>query len=133
MNESTYRCMIVPDAQVVFARMLAEAIGGLSGAGMWTAPLAPTADGPATHWISAGMISPQFARLLPLTVLDADGVPTTTPGNAALAARLALATGMDATTDQVQALFDSSDVTEQDPHDAVARLGLTLVAQTIEI
>lgn len=49
----TYRCLIVPDAHVQFARDLCAAVAGPAGAGMFTAPLSPTGAEPATHWISA--------------------------------------------------------------------------------
>ena len=114
----TYRCLIVPDEQVVFARELAATVAGPAGAGMWTTPLSPTGAEPATHWISAGLISQDFAALLPL---DDE------PGNAALVAELATANGMATTAEQVQALFDASDITKEEPHAAMARLGLVMV------
>lgn len=132
MTEWIYRCMIVPDAQVVFARELAAALAGPAGTGMWTAPLAGADDAPTTHWISAGLISAQFASVMPLTEFDADGLPVIIPGRAALAARLAMAAGMDATAAQVQALFDASDVTAQDAQMALARLGLVLTTINLE-
>lgn len=132
MTEWVYRCMIVLDGQVEFARALAAAIAGSSGAGMWTAPLAGADDAPPTQWVSAGLISAQFAGIMPLTEFDADGQPVTTPGRAALAARLATAAGMDATEAQVQALFDASDVTSEDAQVALARLELVLTTGAAE-
>lgn len=119
MNNWTYRCLIVPDDQVVFARALSATVAGSAGAGMWTTPLSPTGAEPATHWISAGLISQDFAALLPLG---------DEPGNAALVAELATANGMETTAEQVQALFDVADVTEEESHTAMARLGLVMVS-----
>lgn len=113
----TYRCLIVPDAQVAFARELSATVAGPAGAGMWTTPLSPTGAEPATHWISAGLISEDFAALLPLG---------DEPGNAALVAELATANGMQTTPEQVQALFDVADVTEEESHTAINRLSLVM-------
>lgn len=119
----TYRCLIVPDDQVVFARELAATVAGPSGAGMWTTPLSPTGAEPATNWISAGLISQDFAALLPLG---------DDPGNAALVAELAAANGMETTAEQVQILFDASDITEEESHVAMARLGLMMVQPEVQ-
>lgn len=116
----TYRCLIVPDAHVQFARDLCAAVAGPAGAGMFTTPLSPSGAEPATHWISAGLISQDFAALLPLG---------DEPGNAALVAELATANGMQTTAEQVKALFDVADVTEDESHVAMARLGLMMVEQ----
>lgn len=126
----TYRCLIVPDAHVQFARDLCAAVAGPAGAGMFTAPLSATGQEPATHWISAGLISEDFAALLPLTTYPADAEPVHTPGNAAQVAELANATGYATTEAHVQALFDASDITEQDPQQAMNRLGLQMVQFT---
>ena len=122
----THRCLIVPNAQVEFARSLSAAIAGLSGTGMWTAKLSAGGSEPATHWISAGLISQSFADMLPLTIFPEDSDPITTPGTPLLVADLATANDYPTTRDDVQELFDVSDVTEQDAFAAMARLGLTL-------
>ena len=64
-----------------YARELAATVAGPSGSGMWTTPLSATGQEPATHWISAGLISEDFAALLPLTTYPEDAEPITTPGN----------------------------------------------------
>ena len=128
----TYRCLIVPDAHVQFARDLCAAVAGPAGAGMFTAPLSATGQEPTTHWISAGLISEDFAALLPLTVYPADAEPITTPGNPEAVAQLAAEAGHTTTPEQVQALFDASDVTEQDPAQAMARLGLQIVQPPLD-
>ena len=130
MTVWTYRAIIVPDAQVNYARELSAAVAGPAGDGMYTTPLSATGQEPATHWISAGLISEDFAALLPLTTYPADAEPITTPGNPEAVAMLANEAGYETTTEAVQALFDASDVTEQEAHEVMARLGLQMVQPT---
>ena len=93
---------------------------------MYTTPLSPTGELPATHWISAGLISQSFADMLPLTIFPEDSDPITAPGTPLLVADLATANDYPTTRDDVQALFDASDVTEQDAFTAMDRLGLMM-------
>ena len=130
MTVWTYRAIIVPDAQVTYARELFAAVAGPAGAGMFTSPLSATGQEPATHWISAGLISEDFAAMLPLTTYPTDAEPITTPGNPEAVAMLANEAGYETTTEAVQALFDASDVTEQEAHEVMARLGLQMVQPT---
>lgn len=123
----TCRAIIVPDAQVAYARELFAAVAGPAGDGMYTTPLSATGQEPATHWISAGLISEDFAAVLPLTTYPEDAEPITTPGNPEAVAMLANEAGYETTTEAVQALFDASDVTEQEAHEVMARLGLQMV------
>lgn len=53
--KSIHRTIIVPDCIISNVRHLADSFGPDS-AGMWTTPLSPTGELPATHWISAGQI-----------------------------------------------------------------------------
>jgi len=129
----TYRALVVPDAQVTYARERTDAVAGPAGAGMFTAALSPTGQEPATHWISAGMIADEFAALLPLTVYPADAEPIHTLGQPETVAAIATTNGYPTTAEQVQALFAAADVTEQDPQFAMARLGLVMVqAEAVE-
>ena len=123
----TYRCLIVTDAHVQFARDLCASVAGPAGAGMFTAPLSATGQEPATHWISAGLIAGDFSALLPLTTYPEDAEPITTPGNPEAVATLANEAGYTTTPEQVQALFDASDVTEQEAQQVMVRLGLQMV------
>lgn len=132
MTTWTHRCLIVPNAQVEFARSLSAAIAGLSGTGMWTAQLSAGGNEPATHWISSGMIDQRFADLLPVMRYPLDADPIYTPGQASLAAYLATKAGFAATEADVQALFDVSDASDQDPHAAMQRLGLQMVVEQME-
>lgn len=133
MTDWTYRCLIVPDAQVDYARALSEAVAGAAGAGMWTTPLSASGLLPATHWISAGLISAEFAALLPLTTFPPDAEPINTPGNPEMVAQLATTNGYSTTTEQVQALFDASDITEEEAQQAMSRLGLQMAAEDTRI
>ena len=127
-----HRCMIVPAAHVEFARDLPVAIAGPSGAGMWTKPLSPTGNEPATHFISSGLIDAQFAALMPLMTYPADAEPIYTPGRPEVAAYLASEAGLPTTYEQVQALFAACDSSEQEAQAAMARLGLMLVTEATE-
>jgi len=128
MIDWTHRTLIVPADQVEFARLLTATIAGPSGAGMWTTPLSPTGELPATHWISSGLIDQQFAALLPLTEHPADGDPVHTPGRPEVCAHLAREAGMTVTAGQVAALFAAASVTTEDAHTAMARMGLMIAS-----
>lgn len=118
----TFRTLIIPAATAPVARALAAALDP-SGFGMWTTGLSATGQEPATHFISTGMIGDEFAALLPL---QADGV-TVSPGMPDYVASAAEQAGIPVTAAQVAGLYALADVTEQDPHAAMARLGLQLV------
>ena len=60
----THRTIIVPGAVVIPARLACEALAGAGGSGMYSVPLSPSGDLPATHWISSGLIEQEFADLL---------------------------------------------------------------------
>ena len=128
MTEWTNRTLVVPSAQVEFARLLTATIAGPSGAGMWTTPLSPTGEMPATHWISSGLIDEQFAALLPLAEYPADSDPVHTPGHPDVCAHLATEAGM--TVEQVAALFAASDVSAEDAHTVMTRMGLMIASPT---
>jgi hypothetical protein len=125
-----YRCLIIPDSQAAYASELSAVVAGPAGDGMYTTPLSPTGAEPVTHWISAGIISDEFAAMLPLTTYPLDADPITTAGNPEAVAMLANSAGYITTTEQVQTLFDASNVTEQEAHEAIARMGLQLAQET---
>lgn len=126
VNNQVHRCMIVIDSQAEFARELAETIAGTSGDKMWNTPLAKPPGSDIAYWISAGMISEEFANVLPLTIFE-DGITTVVPGNVGLTVYLASKAGMQITPKQVEDLFESSVVTTEQPQEAMSRLGLTMV------
>lgn len=128
----TYRCLIVPDAQVAFARDLSATVAGPAGAGMWTTPLSPTGAEPATHWISTGYISQEFAHMVPCQTweqVDGEWVQTgSEPGSPEAVHQACTAAGMEVTLEGIQAVFAGADVTAQEPFTALARLGLVMLA-----
>jgi hypothetical protein len=129
-----FRTLIVTADDAPLARDVAVTLAPTGGQHMWTTPLAPTSDGPPTHYVSTGYIDPRFAEMVPCTfwAIDEDGawVPTRRdPGNPVLVWQACVAGGLVVTQPDIDGLFARSDVSEQQPFVAMARLGLTM-AQT---
>lgn len=117
-----HRNIIVPAAVVEQARQMCAGIPG--GDGMFTAPLSANGAEPATHYISAGLIWPEFAEMLPLDVQATDDADAhRIPGDAAKAA----AALPDAPIEEIQALLAVVTVTDGDAFDTLDRMGLQLV------
>ena len=108
----THRTIIVPDAVVIPARMACEALAGAGGSGMYSVPLSPTGELPATHWISIGLIEQDFADLL---------------GNPDALAAVATQAGLDPAP--LVAIVAASDISEEPADVALARLGMQLCHQ----
>jgi len=131
-----FRTMILPADVTPLAQRIASTLSP-AGAGMWTTGLAPTAEGSATHFISTGQISPEFAYMVPCQVWaqDEDGAWVQTgsePGNPVAVYNACVAAGMEVTLAEVEAVFAVADVTEQDPFVAMARMGLVMVQETVD-
>ena len=136
-----YRCMVVRAEDVVVARTIAEGISPVAGAGMWPIPVSPDGNAPATHYWDAGSIGPEWGPMLPLKtwelVVDEqhpEGVWTQTatyPGEPATLWAACQQYQIPVTEQQVLDLYAHSDVTEQEPQLALARLGLQQVQQEI--
>lgn len=105
----TQRTIIVPDAVVVPARMACEALAGAGGSGMYSVPLSPSGELPATHWISSGLIEQSFADLL-----------------ASPDALAAVATGAGLDPAPLVAIVAAADISDEPADVAMARLGLQL-------
>lgn len=119
MTNWIYRTIIVPDSMVQYARDLSAIVAGPSGAGMYTTALA-NKDKPVvtTNWISAGLISEEFAQLLPCkTVID---------GDAAMVAKLANDNEFETTELQVKQLFEASYVSDVDSFSCMQTLDLVM-------
>lgn len=132
------RTIIVPSALAGRARELGKSLSA-AGDGMYKTGASPTGESPATHFISSGWIGEDFADLLPLTTVT----PATAIGGAETVTKTAgkpavlfgaatqRATALDitltATQANVTALLSESDVSDQPPFVALARLGLQLV------
>jgi len=124
-----FRTLIIPAATAPAARALAAALDP-AGVGMWSTGLSPTGAAPATHYISTGMLGTAFVDLLPLQ--DPDTGETLSPGQPEYVAAAAAHAGIDVTPEQVAALYAAADVTTQEPHAAMARLGLQMVTEDAE-
>jgi hypothetical protein len=148
MTDWTHRTIIVPAAFAPMARALAEAAGPAgSGGGMFQAMLSPTAGKPPTHYISAGLIWPEFAYLLPLhdgELWDADQArlpesarapiterPVDSAGHPEQVVALAAEAQMPVTLAQVQALFSACKVYTCCWEKAMAHLGLKAVVEAM--
>ena len=64
-----FRSLIIPTAQVQLARDIAATLSP-AGANMLLTGLSATGSAPATHYISTGLISPEFAALVPEQVWE---------------------------------------------------------------
>ena len=126
-----HRCIIIPAAVATNARNLCKGLAGQAGDGMFTTGLSATGNAPATHYISSGPISDGMAALLPCTSVtqDSEGkdVITTTPGQPDAVPALAAKAGITTTLEQINALYASIDVSDQEPFVAMARAGLQIV------
>ena len=112
MTAWTHRTIIVPAPVVIPARLACEALAGAGGSGMYSVPLSPTGELPATHWISSGLIEQGFADML------------ASPD--ALAA-VATQAGLDPAP--LVAIVAAADISDQPADMAMARLGLQLCHQ----
>ncbi len=130
-----FRTLIVPAADAPLARQIALTLSPVGGSGMWTTGLSASGQEPATHFVSTGLIGPDFAMLVPCTfwAVDESGdwvVTGSEPGNASL---VVLACGavdppLALTEKQVQGIMDRADISEQEPFVAFSRMGLKLIA-----
>lgn len=107
------RTIIVPAPFVHAARAACEALAGAGGSGMYTVPLSPSGEYPATHWASSGPIDQDFADLL---------------ANPDALAAVATSVGLDpAPLLAVLAASDVSDLDVESWPDTLARLGLQII------
>ena len=125
-----FRTLILPADVTPLAQQIAATLSP-GGVGMWTTGLSPDGTEPATHYISSGLIAPEFAHMVPeqFWEQDEDGawVQTgVTPGNPEAVTEACNAAGLEVTLAQVDAVFAVADVTEQDAFTAMARLGLMM-------
>lgn len=113
MSTYIHQTMVVPAELAALAQSAAVALAGPPAEGMWTTPLSPTGEAPATHYVSAGMIEDTFVA--PMT-------------DAALMFELAQQLGAEMTAEQCDALVTASDVSGEEPFEVFARLGLQLIS-----
>lgn len=131
-----FRTLIVPAADAPLARQIALTLSPVGGSGMWLAGLSPSGKDPATHFVSTGLIGPDFAMLVPCTfwAIDESGdwvVTGSEPGNASLVvlACAAVDPPLQLTEAEVQGVMDRADISEQEPFVAYSRMGLKLISE----
>jgi len=130
-----FRTLILPADVTPLAQEIASTLSP-AGAGMWTTGLAPTAEGPATHFISTGLIGPDFAHMVPCQTYaqDEEGewvLVSTEPGSPVAVTQACNALGLEVTLEQVEGIFAVADVTDQEPFVAMGRMGLVMVQEAI--
>lgn len=108
-----HRCLVVPAALAPTVRGMCAGLAGPPGEGMFTVGLSADGTAPATHFISSGPIEDTFAGVLadPHVMFDACQA-----GGVA-----------DATLEVCTGLLAACDVSEQQPFEALERLGLHLL------
>lgn len=124
--------MIVTAADVALARSIAAGISPVAGANMWVVPASPTGEKPITHYWDSGFIGPEWEQLMPLQTYEMDGSGnwikvSSYPGNAQALFQACQQYQIPVTLQQIEDLFNNSDVTTQEPQEALNRLGLKLV------
>jgi hypothetical protein len=128
-----YRNLMVPADQAPLARLIAATLDPVNCQNMFTTGLSPTGDEPATHYISSGGISEGFAQLVPFTVWAQEGDPPEwvevfyDPGEPVKTYELCLQAGLEVKLQDIGAMYDSADVTAENPWAAMSRMGLQLV------
>lgn len=126
-----FRTLIIAAQDAPLARSIAAAFGP-GGMGMWTTPLSASGQEPASYYVSSGYITEQFVSLSPCTTWEQDEEGGWTqvehfPGNAATVYYYASLAGIPCSLEDVEGVFSRSDCSSQDPHTAMARLGLSIV------
>ena len=128
-----YRNLIISADQRDLAADICATLAGPGGSNMFTTPLSADGAEPATHYISSGLIEDRFAALLPLDAMVDDVWTRTYAGLPETIVQLYNATdNPPITLEQVTAVFATADVSEEDPHQAMARLGLQIVVPVLE-
>jgi len=131
MTDYVFRTLLVAAQDVALASTIAETLGPGGSTGMFQTPLGPTADSEPTWGASSGYIDPSWALLAPCaTWQQQDGQWVQTayyPGDPAAVVGACAQAGLTVSLADVQAIFDRSDVSEQDPWVAFDRLGVTIV------
>ena len=130
-----YRNMIVTAADAPIARAIAVGISPVAGDNMWMDAYSASGTAPATHYISTGYIGPEWGPMLPLKTweyIDEQWVVTSSyPGDSAMLWAACQQYQIPVTEQQVLDLYANSDVTEQEPQVALARLVLQPVQEGV--
>jgi hypothetical protein len=131
-----FRTLITTAATTLLARDIAATLSPTGGQNMWLTGLSATGNAPATHYVSTGLISPEFAMLVPEQMweqdVNGDWVQTgSSPGDPVMCYQMCIADGLTVTQAQVNAVYATADVTTQEPFTAFARLGLQMVQKPL--
>jgi hypothetical protein len=126
-----FRTLIVASASVELAREIAASFGP-AGEGMWQTALSANGVYPSTHFISTGYVPEEFVVLLPYQAWEYwDGAwkrTQKTLGNPVELYNLATAQGVVCTQADIDTLFTTSDITDQQPFVAMDRLGVKFIS-----
>ena len=125
-----HRTMIVPVAQIAAAQSLCEGLAGIAGSEMFMCQLATDIGGPQSHGMSTGLLSPQFAALMPLwerTQDEPDAWAQTSAGQPATIVALAAQQGIALTLAEVTALLSAVWVSNEPWPVCCEHLGLVQV------
>ena len=136
MADWAFRTLVTSAATTPLARDIAATLSPTAGQNMWLTGLSATGNAPATHYVSTGLISPEFAALVPEQVWEQDAngdwVQTgSTPGDPVLCYQMCVAQGMTVTQAQINAVYAAADVTAQEPFVAFSRMGLKMVQEAL--
>lgn len=136
MADWAFRTLITTAATTPLARDIAATLSPSGGQNMWLTGLSATGSAPATHYVSTGLISPEFAALVPEQTWEqdenGDWVQTGgTPGDSVLCYQMCIAGGLTVTQAEVDAVYAAADVTAQEPFVAFGRLGLVMVQEAL--
>lgn len=116
MTVYVHRTLIVLASKVAQARTLCAQMAGAPGSGMFSTALSPSGAVAPTHYVSAGMIEDTFAAVL---------------ADPAVMHGACQAAGISITLAECTALLAASDISEEPPFDALARVGLKLIAEEL--
>ena len=127
-----FRTMIVTAADAPIARAIAVGISPVAGDNMWLDAYSASGTAPATHYISTGYIGPEWEVLMPLQTWTRDEngdwvLADSYAGDPVALYAACQQYGVQVTQQQIDDLFAHSDVTTQEPAEALQRMGLQLV------
>jgi len=112
----THRTIILPAAITARCQALSVKLSGEAASNMWTTGLSATGEAPATHYISSGMIGKEFMDV----VVDAQAMYDA-----------AQEEDSSITLEKCEYILSVADVSEEIPFEALTRLELKMVQDTI--
>ena len=133
---TAFLTLIVQADDAPLARLIAATLDPAGGTGMWTTGLAPDAADAPTHYVSTGYVGGGWLGMVPVAEWeqDAEGdwiMVSRTDGDEFAVVAGCEAAGVSVDLDEVAELFRDVDSTQQDPWQAITRLGLKL-CQSVE-